>query len=45
MGDHLEAEEVVPEGEDSSELDSENGGNEMDSRCTSEENQEDLVID
>ena len=45
MGDHLEAEEVVPGGEDSSELDSENGGNEMDSRSTSEENQEDLVID
>lgn len=44
MGDHLVAEEVVPGGEDSSELDSENRGNEMDSRSTSEENQEDLVI-
>ena len=36
---------VVPRGDDSSELDNENGGNEMDSRSTSEENREDLVID
>ena len=40
-----EAEVVVPRGDDSSELDNENGGNEMDSRSTSEENREDLVID